>query len=162
MIKKKICLKCGIEKPLSDFWKDKRGKFGVKGRCKECRNRQRREEYKINPEKFKKNQKKFEKSEKGQAYIKKYKTEGKQAAALRKHDLKRNYGLTLADYDNMLEEQNGCCVICGKDESENGRRLNIDHDHKDGRIRGLLCNWCNLRLGWFEKNEKNIIDYLSR
>ena len=59
----------------------------------------------------------------------------------------RNYGITLEQYDKMLEEQDGKCKIC-KTETPGGRgRFNIDHDHVTGKIRGLLCFHCNMVLG---------------
>lgn len=56
-------------------------------------------------------------------------------------------GLTLESYDAMAAAQNGVCVICGK--SPTGRRpfLFIDHDHKTGKVRGLLCGLCNAAIG---------------
>lgn len=58
----------------------------------------------------------------------------------------RKYGLTVADYANLLAAQNGKCAICGR--TENGKRINfdVDHDHVTGKIRGLLCNRCNRLL----------------
>lgn len=55
--------------------------------------------------------------------------------------LKRKYGIGQETYLNMVEEQSGLCAICGNPPSFKG--LYIDHDHKSGRVRGLLCNKCN-------------------
>lgn len=55
--------------------------------------------------------------------------------------LKHRYGLSIADYEKMLEKQGGVCAICFK--SDNNRRLTVDHCHKTGKIRALLCNKCN-------------------
>jgi hypothetical protein len=71
----------------------------------------------------------------------------------RKHRLMRLFGITESQFDSMLDSQNGVCAICKRPErarSCNGvsiRRLNVDHDHNTGRIRGLLCNACNTVLG---------------
>lgn len=73
----------------------------------------------------------------------------------RKHQLerrlRRKYGLTLADYEEMLAGQGGVCAICGTDDP-GGRhgRFNIDHDHASGEVRGLLCTSCNHGLGKFQ------------
>jgi len=56
--------------------------------------------------------------------------------------LKKKYGLTLLDYDLMVDEQGGQCAICGAEE-----KLYVDHDHNTGKIRGLLCNTCNRAIG---------------
>ena len=50
----------------------------------------------------------------------------------------RSYGISVDDYNRMLEEQNGGCYICGK--SYTHRALDIDHDHTTGKVRGLLCS----------------------
>lgn len=52
--------------------------------------------------------------------------------------------MTVLQYKTMLEQQGGVCRICGKPEQK--RRLAVDHDHKTGRVRGLLCWWCNNKL----------------
>jgi hypothetical protein len=66
------------------------------------------------------------------------------------------YGLTLEDYDNMLDRQDEVCKIC-KNICPTGKNLSIDHDHKTGKVRGLLCKNCNIGLGSFFDN----IDFLE-
>jgi hypothetical protein len=84
-------------------------------------------------------------------------------------DLKRRYGLTKADVARMAEEQNHCCAICGEPEKEmrSGitRHLAVDHDHKTGKVRGLLCSACNTALGKFDDDPELIaraIAYLAK
>mgnify|MGYP001560667326 CR=1 FL=1 len=80
----------------------------------------------------------------------------------RRYDLS-TFGITEKDYEVMYKKQNGVCSIC-KGPSLNGKRLRIDHDHKTGRIRGLLCNGCNLGLGNFKDsldNLRNAFEYLE-
>ena len=60
--------------------------------------------------------------------------------------IKNRYGLTIEQYDGLKVAQGGGCAMCGK-----VGRLFIDHDHKTGRVRGLLCPGCNGALGHFEK-----------
>ena len=57
------------------------------------------------------------------------------------------YGITVEDYDRMYAEQNGRCAICGLHQSQQQRRLHVDHDHETGEVRGLLCMNCNSLLG---------------
>ena len=64
-------------------------------------------------------------------------------------NIMERYGVTESQYLEMLESQGNVCAICGKTPEENGRRLSIDHDHKTGRVRGLLCIGCNRALGYF-------------
>ena len=75
---------------------------------------------------------------------------------VQKQHLKRKYDLTQEEYDKMLEQQNNKCVICG-DYETNKRKgeiqsLSVDHCHKTGKIRGLLCNNCNLTLGYSKED----------
>jgi len=73
----------------------------------------------------------------------------------RKFALKRVYGLTLEQYDEMLKAQNGGCAICGSKETRIDPRtgkvkhLSVDHCHTTRKVRGLLCGACNIGLGKF-------------
>jgi hypothetical protein len=68
-----------------------------------------------------------------------------------KHKLKNRYGLSLDEYNQKLNLQNGLCAICGQPETKVGRgrvqHLSVDHCHKTGMNRGLLCDQCNKTLG---------------
>ncbi len=66
-----------------------------------------------------------------------------------KNTLKREYGLTVDQYNAMVAEQHGLCAICKKPPPSK-RRLDVDHDHADGHVRQLLCNECNKGLGCFK------------
>lgn len=61
-----------------------------------------------------------------------------------RHRLKQDFNMTLEQYDKMFEKQNGLCAIC-KLPGIN-IRLGVDHNHKTGKVRGLLCQKCNRRL----------------
>ena len=74
-------------------------------------------------------------------------------------------GLTLDDYERMLAAQGGVCAICGKPPKQGGRRFHVDHEHKSGRVRGLLCFTCNkFTLGKYATPAKlrAAADYLER
>ena len=58
----------------------------------------------------------------------------------------KKFGISVYQYRKMLDDQAGCCAICGK-EFEQLANINIDHDHSDGAVRGLLCKNCNLMVG---------------
>lgn len=64
----------------------------------------------------------------------------------RNGNLKSQFGIDLETYEAMFEAQGGQCLVCGG-ASKSGRRLAVDHDHKTGRVRGLLCSECNTALG---------------
>jgi hypothetical protein len=75
------------------------------------------------------------------------------------------YGITLTEYNNLYNEQNGCCKICNKHQMEFKHNLSIDHCHKTNEIRGLLCVNCNHGLGKFQDNVtflENAIKYLNK
>lgn len=75
-----------------------------------------------------------------------------------KHNFyKRKYGITIEEYDKLLNEQKGCCAICFIKQKDIGRNLSIDHCHTTGKIRGLLCNNCNASIGLF-KEDINILE----
>ena len=57
--------------------------------------------------------------------------------------MKYLYGITSDNYNQLFQQQKGHCAICGKHQSKLKRRLDIDHNHKTGKVRGLLCNYCN-------------------
>lgn len=72
-------------------------------------------------------------------------------------DLRRSYGITLAEYETMLAAQNGNCAICKgpertRDKDGGPRRMPVDHDHETGKVRGLICTHCNRALGMFKDN----------
>ncbi len=85
----------------------------------------------------------LQKNEQGRRWRKK--NPEKLALAQRKCKLKRLYGLTLEAYGLMLAAQNGCCAIC-QGGQQRGQEFAVDHDHKTGAIRGLLCHNCNHML----------------
>jgi hypothetical protein len=76
-----------------------------------------------------------------------------EAEVARMWKLQKNYGITIEQYDAMLEAQGGVCAICKrppKGGNTSSKNLNVDHDHKTGERRGLLCNDCNPALGKFQ------------
>lgn len=83
------------------------------------------------------------------------------AKARRKSNYKKRYGITVEQYDQLFEYQGGRCAICNKTST---KKLNVDHDHNTGEIRGLLCGNCNKALGLFDDAIEALqaaIDYLS-
>lgn len=80
------------------------------------------------------------------AYQKAYKTRNPHVYL--RNSLKR-FSMSELDYETMFESQNGACAICSTTQSDLRRRLDIDHHHKTGQIRGLLCSACNTGIGTF-------------
>lgn len=80
----------------------------------------------------------------------------------RERQLRSRYGLMLEDYEAILQTQNNACAAC-KNVWDSKEPLYVDHDHKDGHVRGLLCAGCNSIAGLLEST--NIIavwEYLHR
>ena len=76
--------------------------------------------------------------------------------------LKLRCGISLDEWNKMFGEQQGCCAICGKHQSEEKRNFAVDHDHETDIIRGLLCSNCNTKLGWLEARLDTIFEYIER
>lgn len=182
MIEPKICLNCETEFIPSK--NDKRIKFcSEKCRCEyRLKNDYMKIYYSKNKSKWKERQAtEVYKNNKNSARIIKYHTDDifKQKVrdrtkqyrvdhptAKRAQDLKEKYGISLQEYDEILKKQNDRCAICGKKSNENGRYkvLYVDHDHKTGKVRGLLCESCNFALGLFRDKidiVENAVKYLK-
>jgi hypothetical protein len=85
------------------------------------------------------------------------------------YNLQRQYGLSVDEYNSILNEQKGKCAICGETENEAMRgkamKFAVDHDHATGVIRGLLCGNCNRGIGNLQDSittMTNAIDYLKK
>lgn len=86
-------------------------------------------------------------------------------------NLRSKFGISLAEYNEMLSAQNDVCAICERPESmvdrRRGqvRRLAVDHCHNTGEVRGLLCSACNTSLGQMRDDVnalQRMIDYLLK
>lgn len=75
------------------------------------------------------------------------------SAATHARRIEQTYGLTPEQYDALMEHQGGCCAIC---EGKRRYRLNVDHDHTTGLVRGLLCRRCNKFLRDVQDNRKTL------
>lgn len=124
----KTCTRCRQEKPVAAFGVSRQGVGGpvYRTRCRQCQSAAAQQWHWENAD--------------------------RSAANRRRQDLAK-YGLTLEQYEVMLDEQGGVCAICGQDEpAAHGRTgkkflLSVDHCHETGRVRGLLCQKCNRAVG---------------
>lgn len=87
--------------------------------------------------------------------IKRWKDANPEKVALykKRHRVKSLYGITLEELNEMVEDQGGACAICGE---LHGDRLVVDHDHKTGSLRSLLCRNCNVGLGMFQDDTNRL------
>ena len=128
---RKECAKCHIDKPLDQFHKRRASIDGLQPKCIECRRQGKSENERLRA------------NERTKEWAR------NNPEAVKNNNLKK-YGITLADFDAMLEKQAGVCAVCLRP-AVGGRnsaaRLNVDHDHNTGRVRGLLCTNCNTAIG---------------
>ena len=139
----RTCKICNEAKPLTEFYQTVRNgePYGYHENCKSCYEKKQQENY--DP-------------------IKK-----------RNENLKRVYGIGIEEYNALLEKQNNRCAICESTDPK-GRKSGrgggvdvfyVDHDHKTGNVRGLLCNICNRTMGYVGENSnvlEEMIKYLQK
>lgn len=134
----KTCCKCKVKKPQSEFNKNSTKSDGLQNQCKSCN--------KIR-------------------VINKYKNDPETAAFKRfVRKLKTKFNISIEEYNTLKLKQNNCCAICDA-QLETGMNSHLDHNHVTGKVRGLLCRWCNLMLGHAKDNTqtlKNAVEYLKR
>ena len=131
-----LCRKCMRDKPEDQFYTYDLARKAY--RCKECAKKKARE-YKAR--KRKENLAAWVQHDR--AYRKRRYHENPDRAA--NATLQMKYGISLEGYEELLKRQNGICLLCKRPPGK--RRLSVDHNHKTGKIRGLLCNNCNRGIG---------------
>ncbi len=150
----KVCSRCKKEKLISEFFKNKSHKCGYGNQCRVCMTRP-----EIIPQR-RKRQKEWRENNKE-----------RWEQHRRKSLLKKRYGLTPETHDLMFEKQKSLCAICGLPEKtiRNGKLLplGVDHNHRTGELRGLLCQSCNRAIGLLKVdtfgtlNLQKAIEYLK-
>lgn len=152
-----VCNKCEAEKPISEFHKDPTSRTGFRGKCKNCRNKTSQRRSRVLRKDGKKTcsccreEKRLSKFHKSSATKdrRQYMCKTCTSKRDRRVGLQKKYGITLKEYDQLFQQQNGMCAICGTDKpSGRWNRFCVDHDHITGRVRALLCNGCNQGIGY--------------
>ena len=152
-LRTKICSRCKKEFSIDNFYKNKSKKDGHNCYCKDCANKS-KDKWSINNKE----------KERNTAKVWRKKNKEKLRKQKRKETLKKIYGITLNDYNEMFSNQSGCCAICGKHQSQENKALSVDHNHLTGEVRKLLCCKCNFLVGKIESNIDiidNIFSYLE-
>src|SRR3990167_7429107 len=182
----KTCTRCETTKQLEDFSPSKRGRLGIHSQCIDCgrsqkqvwyqKNRdisiQRSAAYRREHPEWAKNadalhHSRYNWREKFPEKAKKLSSEQAQRRRFRK------YGLTQAQYDQILCQQNEVCAACREVPSTSsvGQGLNkyddfvVDHNHVTGKVRGLVCTNCNVALGMIRDNPstaRKLATYLEK
>jgi len=163
----KTCTKCHEMKSLDDFYRNKRGRYGRQSQCKTCCDVVHQQWVKNNPQKIAQHQATYNKTHsekvktKTSSWIKNnpesYKKrknawKAKNPDKVKSAALKSDYGINLNDFNLLLSQQNNSCAICTTHKDNLTKNLCVDHSHKTGKIRGLLCSKCNRALGLFGDN----------
>lgn len=155
-----LCTGCDKIKLFKDFSKNINRKNGINGECKSCQKEYRLQhidqakQYNIN---YRKNNL-LKLKEKRLSY--RMKNTDKIKKSVWANKLRNRYGLTPEVFFRMIENQMSKCAICN-----NERKLVIDHCHKTGKVRGMLCHKCNWAIGLLSDEIKileNAINYLKR
>lgn len=152
---KKYCHQCDDWLPRCAFNKDRRSPDGRHFECGKCAKRRRDACEAANPEKYKQTKIEWRKANPGYD---------------RDNHLRTKFKITSVDYARLLEQQNGVCAVCERPETKKHRLgkvqlLSVDHDHKTGKVRGLVCADCNLALGHTDDSItrlKRLISYLKK
>lgn len=167
----RFCKKCFLTKEIEEFPRDATKKDGYAHACKICKKEQHTKWLDINREAYNKKRRedpkvKKENRERRNQYVK-----NKVATNpnyIREQNLQKDFGLSIKDFEDLLLVQNNKCWICNIDHELyrhiEGKRFAVDHDHKTGKIRGLLCHKCNTSLGKFQDSVEMLqkaIDYLN-
>jgi len=168
----KICRVCGRVLPATTeyFHKHNTCKFGFKNICKECvkvlahkaRNtpeakQKRHDYYQENKEELERKRKIYYATNRDKILQRERDKNLANPYKRRESRIKAKFDISLEEYNALLEKQHGVCAICGLGESSRDRKgkvrpLMVDHDHKTGKVRGLLCSKCNIGLGQFKDN----------
>ncbi len=129
----KSCSQCGTEKPLTAFTKHAASQGGYRRQCTQCRSADNKRRIAGYP------------AERREA-IRQAKAQRDKVRSTRWPQLQKKYGISQAGYDSLFVSQNGRCALCGTQPSKRG--FVVDHCHETGRVRGLLCNRCNITIGY--------------
>lgn len=159
----KKCTICKYEKPIDEFRRAKGYKDGIFSTCKECEKERLKEWRKSNPEKVKAQNARSNAKRKinKTGYFNPDRKE-EWSRAKRNSHLRREYGITIEDFERISKEQGHRCKTCQRGVNEIW--LCVDHCHSSGEVRGLLCNNCNAALGYVLENTETLlrmIEYLK-
>lgn len=145
----KICYLCKNGLSLNEFYKNNKSKDGYQHRCKKCAKETVSNWQKQNPKKVHTRNMRWEKRHPDK--VKRKRSKYRNSDTYKNWYYQKYYNITLKTYLLLSEQQDNKCLICSKKES-----LHVDHCHKTGKIRGLLCGNCNKAIGLLKENKNNL------
>lgn len=148
----KKCSNCDKTKPLDDFYKSKRLSQGRRAWCKVCERDQHKQWVDENPDKVAEIDRRYNQNNKSKVKAKIKAWRRRNPNIVNAKRLKKRYNIDMSQYRAILNKQNHCCAICKKHESEVALALHVDHNHANGKVRGMLCASCNQALGLLKDN----------
>jgi hypothetical protein len=165
-IVKVVCIKCQKEKPETEFNKGTgRHGNGRRSTCKACCKTQMKAYYAKHGDKMRQQATEHYRNNRERHLETQREWVSKNGRRVKDLHLQRKYGIDIEQYEKLLEQQNGKCAICGRDEqSTRYKKLAVDHCHDTGEIRGLLCSHCNRGIGLLGDNPDTLesaITYLK-
>lgn len=146
----KKCSKCFIDKDTTEFHRHSGTKDGLQPDCKECKKGYRKKWYEANRGAVLAKNKEW--LAKNPGHSREWYRNNKQIA--RNWQLNRDFGISLDQYNKMLQDQSSKCKICNVSQDETPKNFAVDHCHLTNKIRGLLCQNCNLGIGYFRDNHE--------
>ncbi len=145
----KKCTRCHVEKPAEEFARDRTQRSGLRSACNVCRARLDVMEYHQDPDKYREKNRELR---------------NKRPIEKKRNNVLKKYGLTHQDFQDLVAKQGNVCAICAQPEMVSPN-LHVDHSHRTGTVRGLLCGHCNRAIGLLQ-DDPNIAlaaaAYLSR
>jgi Recombination endonuclease VII len=144
----KVCYRCKIDQPITEYYEDKRMISGRLNLCRTCKVIEADQWRRNNAERFNETR--------------------------RVRYIEKEYGVSIEEYDRIATSQGGVCAGCKSDGTRHhgkkghavsSRPLAVDHDHITGKTRGLLCHQCNMLVGQSHDDAdrlQNLADYLRR
>jgi Autographiviridae endonuclease VII len=147
----KRCSRCGEFKALEAFYRATANPDGRRPDCKACSDARRKRRYLENPQREIERVRAWQRANPQRVRAWAARNRDKRLRKLRETHLRNKFGLTVEEYDEILEAQDGVCALCDSLPTP-GISLHVDHDHGTGEIRGLLCVRCNNALGLFRED----------
>ena len=149
----KVCSKCGVLKPLSDFYESPGMRDGHRNDCKTCNLAAKKARYDRDPSIAIRRVQEWQRNnpERLRAWQAEYRNRPERKRAMRDLYYRRTFGITADDVDALIEKQGGVCVICGRT-PDRLSSWHVDHCHATGVVRGILCIDCNQGIGKFHED----------